>query len=655
MNAPLPHRIRRLHWQARAPTPDAAFALRSLLREGSDAVLAALERSLSAQVPDTRLIHLPRLELHLRLNPADSADDLPERVFAAATAAIAAALADLDTATTPPAEPATGVATGFVTEYSSAPARNIPGQPPPSNAVAPLPVAAALALDALCRSAPAELHAAIANALKQAGIDTGAHPAPIAAPIELRLRDQSWLLPPATLHSLFINLTATLAAEPAPRHASARPAPTARPAADPGSPARAGKAEVANPAPNPAPDALPLHAQASLALYLHSGSLDWTLAGLAPERVLAILRDAALVWARLGALPACLFALPSAARPGALARWLALLPPDAYRPLAALAPAPANARRPLSTALRRLLAAHTPNADYALALWLTWTMEPEHSPAAHAAWCDAMLGGLENLFAGSTTPAPWQPVLALLRAPAEAHADDAEAPDSKLGPNRPQPARAHPPATQPAPASAHLTPPAGAPASATAPPPRPAFDAHPPRPDPAGFVVPAAGLVLLHPYLPRLLDATGLYPAGSRGPLANAALPAAAALLHGLASGQGRPHEFELGFIKVLLGHAPDTPLPHAPPPLTDSQRTEADALLDAVIIHWQALRGTSVAGLRTSFLQRRGHLEKRDDTWLLRVEPESFDILLGLLPWGIGLVRLPWMSRPLCTEWTTP
>ena len=179
--------------------------------------------------------------------------------------------------------------------------------------------------------------------------------------------------------------------------------------------------------------------------------------------------------------------------------------------------------------------------------------------------------------------------------------------------------------------------------------------APPPRPAPTGFVVPVAGLVLLHPYLARLLDATGLYPAGSRGPIGDAALPAAAALLHGLANGPGRPHEFELGFIKVLLGHAPDTPLPHAPPPLTDSQRTEADALLDAVIIHWQALRGTNVAGLRTSFLQRRGQLENRDDSWLLRVAPESFDILLGLLPWGIGLVRLPWMSRPLCTEWSTP
>ncbi|MBP7392646.1 MAG: hypothetical protein KA945_02290 [Zoogloea sp.] len=651
MNTPLPHRIRRLHWQARAPTPDAAFALRSLLREGGDAVLAALERSLSAQVSDTRLIHLPRLELHLQLKPTDSADELSERVFAAAAAAIAEALAGLDTGA------ATGLTPEFATEFATdpatpAPAQNVASQAPPSNVAAPLPVAAALALDALCRSAPAELHAAIATALTQAGIDIGAPPDPLAPPIALRLRDQLWLLPPAALYPLFIELGTTLAADPAPRHASTQAAPTTRPAADPASPTRAGKLHVPNPVPNPPPslaptnpaDALPLHAQASLALYLHSGSLDWPLAGLAPEGALAILRDAALVWARLGALPAGLFALPPAARPGAVARWLALLPPAAHGPLAALAPPPANARRPLSAALRRLLAARTPDADHALALWLAWTMEPEHSPTAHADWCRAMLGGLDTLLADSATPAPWQAVLALLRAPAAAHAGDAEtpAPGAKHGlnnPNRPNPAIATQPAS----------------ARNSAPPSRPAFDTRPPRPAPTGFVVPAAGLVLLHPYLARLLDATGLYPAGSRGPIGDAVLPAAAALLHGLANGPGRPHEFELGFIKVLLGHAPDTPLPHAPPPLTDSQRTEADALLDAVIIHWQALRGTSVAGLRTSFLQRRGQLENRDDSWLLRVAPESFDILLGLLPWGIGLVRLPWMSRPLCTEWNTP
>ena len=138
MNTPLPHRIRRLHWQARAPTPDAAFALRSQLREGGDAVLAALERSLSAQVSDTRLIHLPRLELHLQLKPTDSADELSERVFAAAAAAIAEALAGLDTGA------ATGLTPEFATEFATdpatpAPAQNVASQAPPSRQGVHLP------------------------------------------------------------------------------------------------------------------------------------------------------------------------------------------------------------------------------------------------------------------------------------------------------------------------------------------------------------------------------------------------------------------------------------------------------------------------------------------------------------------------------------
>ena len=99
----------------------------------------------------------------------------------------------------------------------------------------------------------------------------------------------------------------------------------------------------------------------------------------------------------------------------------------------------------------------------------------------------------------------------------------------------------------------------------------------------------------------------------------------------------------------------PDAPLPHRPPCLTDNECAEAGALLDAVLAHWQALRGTRVDGLRSSFLQRRGWIEPRDGAWLLRVEPESFDLLLGRLPWSLGLVRLPWMRQPLFTEWNTP
>ena len=39
------HRIRRLTWRARAPTPADAFALRALLRERGDAVQEALSRA----------------------------------------------------------------------------------------------------------------------------------------------------------------------------------------------------------------------------------------------------------------------------------------------------------------------------------------------------------------------------------------------------------------------------------------------------------------------------------------------------------------------------------------------------------------------------------------------------------------------------------
>ena len=52
---------------------------------------------------------------------------------------------------------------------------------------------------------------------------------------------------------------------------------------------------------------------------------------------------------------------------------------------------------------------------------------------------------------------------------------------------------------------------------------------------------------------------------------------------------------------------------------------------------------------LRLSFLQHRGLLDP------LRVQPEAFDLLLGLLPWSIGFVRLPWMPEPLGVEWPTP
>jgi hypothetical protein len=169
-----------------------------------------------------------------------------------------------------------------------------------------------------------------------------------------------------------------------------------------------------------------------------------------------------------------------------------------------------------------------------------------------------------------------------------------------------------------------------------------------------GLPVQACGLVLLHPYLPRLFAGLGWiaadHPFGTALPAA--ILPTAAALLHWLASGDDNPHEFELGLIKLLLGLAPDEPLPVAGGLLGVAEKEEGEALLAAVIAHWSALGQSSINGLRVSFLQRGGLLYPAADGWLLQPQAEAYDVLLDRLPWGISIIRLPWMRRSLHSQW---
>lgn len=163
------------------------------------------------------------------------------------------------------------------------------------------------------------------------------------------------------------------------------------------------------------------------------------------------------------------------------------------------------------------------------------------------------------------------------------------------------------------------------------------------------LLVGSAGLVLLHPFLPRFFATLGL-----KGPseVVLSSLPRAAALLHLLATGREAVFEFELPFAKVLLGLEPGTPLCVTEGILGDADRDEAEALLKAVISHWPALKKTSPAGLRHSFLNRQGLLRKADNGWRLHIERTGFDVLLDQLPWGLAVVKLPWMKHPLHTEW---
>lgn len=159
-----------------------------------------------------------------------------------------------------------------------------------------------------------------------------------------------------------------------------------------------------------------------------------------------------------------------------------------------------------------------------------------------------------------------------------------------------------------------------------------------------------AGSVLLHPYLPRLFDACGIGVAD--GSILQSDHERAAALLCFAANGADRDAEFNLEFFKLLLGLSRDRPLSIAGDLLKDNERAEVNAMLAAFIEHWRALRGTSIAGLRSAFLQRAGSLKPVEDGYSLTIERTGIDVLLDRIPFSCSLVKLPWMPRPIHVEW---
>lgn len=161
-----------------------------------------------------------------------------------------------------------------------------------------------------------------------------------------------------------------------------------------------------------------------------------------------------------------------------------------------------------------------------------------------------------------------------------------------------------------------------------------------------GIYIENAGLILLHPFLPQFFSALGI---ADEDQLIQP--ERALCLLHFLTTGLLIAPEYELTLAKILCNIPLEMPV-ESDMELSESEREEAEALLNAVIRHWEALRNTSIDGLRGEFLLRFGKLSMRDGDWLLQVETKTVDILLNQLPWGISMIKLPWMQRMLWVEW---
>lgn len=158
-----------------------------------------------------------------------------------------------------------------------------------------------------------------------------------------------------------------------------------------------------------------------------------------------------------------------------------------------------------------------------------------------------------------------------------------------------------------------------------------------------------AGLVLLWPYLSQFLGQFDLLADNTF--VDDTAASRAIHLLQYLVTGAEETPEYLLPLNKVLCGWDMDKPV-RKKIDLSDPEKAEAEKLLNMLISHWKALKKTSIAGLRSSFLQRNGILTEMDARWKLQVERKAYDLLLEHLPWGISMIKLSWMEKMLLVEW---
>ena len=159
-----------------------------------------------------------------------------------------------------------------------------------------------------------------------------------------------------------------------------------------------------------------------------------------------------------------------------------------------------------------------------------------------------------------------------------------------------------------------------------------------------------AGLVILWPFLGQFFGQLGLLEA--RQFKEEEARHRAVGLLQFLADGQPEPSpEYLLPLNKVLCGMDVEEVFDSGPP-FTEAESEESAALLQAVIAHAPVLGTMSVPGFRGTFLLRKGQLSTRDGIWLLRVERETYDVVLDRFPWQVNIVKLPWMKAMMQVEW---
>lgn len=163
-----------------------------------------------------------------------------------------------------------------------------------------------------------------------------------------------------------------------------------------------------------------------------------------------------------------------------------------------------------------------------------------------------------------------------------------------------------------------------------------------------------AGLILINPFLPALFERLDLLSRDENDKPyidSESAASRAVHLLQYLVTGQTATPEPLLFLNKLLCGLPTGMPVASGIEP--DSKDIEiCNGLLEGMLENWTALHGTSVDGLRETFLQREGRLNYGDEKWSLVIQRKTLDILKDQISWNTSVIFHPWMNDPIHTTW---
>lgn len=159
-----------------------------------------------------------------------------------------------------------------------------------------------------------------------------------------------------------------------------------------------------------------------------------------------------------------------------------------------------------------------------------------------------------------------------------------------------------------------------------------------------------AGLVILHPFLLNLFEKLNL--CKDEVWIDKKSQHKAVLLTQYLITGQEVFFENELILNKLICGFPIENVI-NTKQKISKKEKEICNDLLRVVLEYWAVLKDSSVEALRETFLQRAGKLSPSEthssELW---VEEKGVDVLLAGLPWGIGIIKTPWMDNFLQCYW---